>query len=180
MIRIMGLDLSITATGVCLPDASTYTITGKAAAKDTRLTVIRDRISQDIAGHGVDAVVIEDLPTHAHGAGITGMVHGTVRTLLMDMGIPYVVITPATLKKFATGKGNANKAAMILAAYKRGGIEFADDNRCDAWWLYQAGRDYYGHPAFTLPAAQRRSLDAADWAQAEPAVLRVAVRQAGS
>lgn len=172
MVRIMGLDLSIAATGVCLPDGGTYTIIGKADDKDHRLVIIRDRISQDITDHGVDVAVIEDLPTHAHGAGITGMVHGAVKTMLMDLGVPYVRVTAATLKKFATGKGNANKTAMILAAFKRGNREFTDDNQCDAWWLWIAGLTQLTGltPAGLLPAAQREVLSVPDWSPAGPAV----------
>lgn len=45
--------------------------------------------------------------------------------------VPYQGVPVGTIKKFATGKGNANKAAMIEAA-KRWGHEPADDNEADA------------------------------------------------
>jgi Holliday junction resolvasome RuvABC endonuclease subunit len=39
-----------------------------------------------------------------------------------------------TIKKAATGKGNASKADMIAAA-KRAGCFTEDDNEADAFWI---------------------------------------------
>jgi Holliday junction resolvasome RuvABC endonuclease subunit len=46
-------------------------------------------------------------------------------------GIPYEGVPVGTIKKFATGKGNANKEAMIKAMIERG-FNPADDNEADA------------------------------------------------
>lgn len=161
--RIMGLDLSITATGVCRPDRTTYTIKTKAADRDARITVIRDRIAEEL--WDVDLVVLEDFPARlqAAAAKAIGITHGSVRQVLMDFGVPYVVVPPSTLKSYATDNGGCDKAAMILAAYKRGGVEFTDDNQCDAWWLQVAGMDRTGDPPFVLPQIQRDRLDKLDW-----------------
>lgn len=161
--RILGLDLSITATGVCRPDRTTYTVKTKAADRDARITVIRDRIAEEL--WDVDLVVLEDFPARlqAAAAKAIGITHGSVRQVLLDFGVPYVVVPPSSLKFYATGSGNADKAAMILAAYKRGGIEFKDDNQCDAWWLHLAGKDRTGDPLFPLPQAQRDCLGKLDW-----------------
>jgi len=165
-LRVAGLDLSITAPGIALPDGTTHTIKTHPKEGDRRLQRIATEIGRALNGdedNDVDLVVIEDLPTHAKSAGITGMVHGAVRLILLDSCIPYVLVTPATLKAFATGKGNADKTAMAVAALKRAGREFADDNQCDAWWLRAAGLDWYGQPEFTLPQAQRDRLSKVDW-----------------
>lgn len=167
--RVLGLDLSITATGIAYRDGSTGTCGGPSERGDSRLLTIEDHVEIAIGGEDaglgphVDLAVIEDLPTHAKAAGITGMVHGTVRRLLMRHNVSYVVLTPATLKAFATGKGTADKTAMAMAAYKRTGREFADDNQCDAAWLRWAGLDWLGFPEFTLPAAHRDRLKKANW-----------------
>jgi hypothetical protein len=158
--RILGLDLSITATGYALPDGQTSTFKSPGRG-DWRLVAIKNVI----AGYSdaVDVAVIEDLPTHAKSAGITGMVHGAVRTVLMEAGIPYVLVTPATLKAYATGKGNADKTAMAIAALKRAGREFGDDNQCDAAWLRWAALDWYGAAEFEMPKAQRDRLGKVTW-----------------
>ena len=40
-----------------------------------------------------------------------------------------------TLKKYATGKGNAKKQEMLMQIYKRWGVEFNDDNAADSYAL---------------------------------------------
>lgn len=161
MTAVLGLDLSISATGVAAPDGSTSTIKTRDRDGDRRLTHIRDTIAGLCAG--VDLAVVEDLPTHAHSAGITGMVHGAVRVALLDAGVPYALVTPATLKKYATGNGSVKKSGMILAAYKRFGVEFDDEDQCDAAWLRAAGLDQLGEPLAVLPAAQRQALAKVRW-----------------
>ena len=154
--RVVGLDLSITATGVC-DGAGARTIKPASSDGDRRLVQIVAEI-RPIA-YGADLVVIEDLPTHAHSAGITGMVHGAVRHMLLS-GPPYVTVPPATLKKYATGRGNAGKPEMAVALFKRAGIELADDNQVDAWWLRAAGHELLGEPLVPMPTAQVDALKA--------------------
>ncbi|GAA1765776.1 hypothetical protein [Streptomonospora arabica] len=158
--RVLGLDLSVTASGVARDDGATETIKPKRQG-DQRLTEIR-KIVGDVTG-GAELVVIEDFVVRSAASSITGMVHGAVRELLLSRGIPYAVIAPATLKAFATGKGNGDKTAMAMAAYKRAEREFADDNQCDAWWLRQAGLHHLGRPEFSLPADQVARLDKVAW-----------------
>lgn len=158
--RILGLDLSISATGFALPNGYTSTITTSWKG-DWRLVAVKHAVAQ--ACPDIDMAVLEDLPTHARAAGITGMVHGAVRAVLLEAGVPYVLVTPATLKAYATGKGNADKTAMAIAALKRAGREFGDDNQCDAWWLRAAGLDWYGHAEFDMPKTQRDRLSKVTW-----------------
>lgn len=155
---VTGLDLSITATGVAV-DGMTWTIRPTEKG-DKRLSEIREGIRRALA---CQFVAIEDLPTHAKAAGITGMVHGVVRAYLCDWRTPYALITPASVKKYATGKGNADKTAMALAAFKRAGVEFGDDNQCDAWWLRAMALDYYGSPVVEVPQSHRVALDGVTW-----------------
>lgn len=164
---VVGLDLSIAATGVCWraserAPVKVETWKGKPADGDSRLEVIATTVA-DLVDDDTDLVVIEDLPTHARSAGITGMVHGAVRVELIRAGVPYALVSPATLKTFATGRGNADKTAMALAAYKRAGVEFSDDNECDAWWLWVAGMVRLGAGPLELPARQIAALDKARW-----------------
>lgn len=157
--RVVGLDLSMTATGIAWCDGSTYTVKTKRDG-DRRLPEICHEVGIAVAERGIDLVVIEDLPTHAHGAGITGMVHGAVRAYLLRLRVPYVLLTPATLKKYATGRGNAGKPEMAVALFKRAGLELTDDNQVDAAWLRFAGLQMLGHPAVQVPAAQVAALPA--------------------
>jgi Holliday junction resolvasome RuvABC endonuclease subunit len=162
--RVLGLDLSLTATGVALPNGSCHTIKTSPSDGDLRLVQIAESIRVAITVSGpIDLAVIEDLPVGARAAGITGMVHGVVRRELAAAGVPYALVSPATLKAYATGAGNVDKTAMAMAAYKRAGVEFADDNQCDAWWLRAAGHERLDEPLVGLPAAQVARLAKAKW-----------------
>jgi Holliday junction resolvasome RuvABC endonuclease subunit len=173
--RVVGLDLSLTATGIAYRDGCTGTVRTRTADGDRRLVQIAEAVHIAIGGEQIglgplpDLVVIEDLPTHARAAGIVGMVHGAVRTVLLDAGVPYAVVPPASLKSYATGKGNADKTQMALATYKRAGLELADDNQVDAWWLRAAGLQHLGAPCVTVPAAQCDRLAKVDWPVVVPA-----------
>jgi len=160
--RVVGLDLSMTATGIAWCDGTTYTVATKLTG-DRRLLGICQEVAIAIDGRSIDLVVIEDLPTHAKSAGITGMVHGAVRAWLIRHNVPYALVTPASLKKYATGKGNCGKPEMAVAAYKRLGREPADDNQVDALWLRAAGLDHLGHPVADMPKTHRAALDAVTW-----------------
>lgn len=50
-------------------------------------------------------------------------------------GIQYAGYSASEIKKFATGKGNANKEAMVKAAQERYGYEGDNDNVADALHL---------------------------------------------
>ncbi|MCX4615741.1 crossover junction endodeoxyribonuclease RuvC [Streptomyces mirabilis] len=175
-LRVIGLDLSITSTGVCLPDGTTYRIKTRAKDGDRRLLHVRDDIADDLVACRPQLAVIEDLPTkmHATALKIIGKLHGVVVGALLDAEVPYAYVSPATLKRFATDKGNATKQQMADAAYLAAGAEFPGDlnakgdggDMCDAWWLRAAGHDWCGLPQFTMPQAQRDYLSKGDWPDA--------------
>ncbi|MGW4043024.1 Holliday junction endonuclease [Streptomyces sp. NPDC004721] len=171
LVRVLGLDLSMTATGICLPDGTTRTIKTNSKDGDHRLQTIVNEVglalgeSADGCGDAVDLVVMEEAPPGLKGPAIKAihMVHGAVRLRLLDFDTPYVMVNPTTLKAYATGSTSADKTAMAMAAYKRAGREFADDNQCDAWWLRAAGLEACGTPEFELPKAQRERLVKVTW-----------------
>jgi Holliday junction resolvasome RuvABC endonuclease subunit len=57
-----------------------------------------------------------------------------IKAFAEDNEIDYRGYSPTEIKRHATGKGNANKEAMMQAARERGWL-FADDNHADALWL---------------------------------------------
>jgi Holliday junction resolvasome RuvABC endonuclease subunit len=169
---VTGLDLSLTATGVALPNGVTRTLATRAGDGDRRLSVIAntlyDLLSGSEAWNTAEIVVIEDLPAHARAAGITGMVHGAVRVLLIEAAVPYALVPPASLKKYATGRGNATKADMRMALYQRAGLDLRDDNQVDAWWLRTMGLDALGAPVVPMPKTHRAALDKVAWPEVRP------------
>lgn len=161
--RIMGVDPSMSATGLCMPDGSTATIKPKGDG-DARLLFIEQRMTRAVVIARPDVVVIEDLQGDVRGpaAKVLPMVQATVRLVLLRAGVPYAKVNPSTLKAFALGH-QGDKAAMILAAFKRAGREFADDNECDAFWLRAAGHAAYGSPVLDLPKANEEALRKTLW-----------------
>lgn len=82
---------------------------------------------------GVDAVYFEEIRRHA-GTDASHVYGGLLATLTAwceDRGIPYGGVPVGTIKRYATGKGNADKQAMIAAVRQRG-FDPADDNEADA------------------------------------------------
>jgi Holliday junction resolvasome RuvABC endonuclease subunit len=156
---VLGLDLSLTAVGIAEPGRlSTYKTKAKG---DRRLEDIAHELRQITgAWRPVDLIVIEDLPFGIRNAaaGALGMLHGAIRLELLRQRVPYLTVTPATLKTYATGRGNAQKPDMRMELYKRTGEDVADDNQVDAMWLRLIGLDSCGIPDLDLPQTHRRAL----------------------
>lgn len=161
---VVGIDPSLTATGVCgagLPFTVPTSPTGSG---------VRDRLARirTITGHVANStpwaalVVIEGPSFAAEKAGQAHLRAGLWWQLVATMdarGCDVVEIPPATLKKFATGRGNASKSDMRMALYQRFDFDLADDNQVDAWWLRQAGLHLLERPdAIPLPKDQLAAL----------------------
>lgn len=96
---------------------------------------------------GVDAA-------HVYGgllAILTKMCDGVTPT------IPYQGYPVGTIKKLATGKGNADKAKMLAAARARWGPTVEDDNQADALWTLALAESEYGSPASQI-CPERKAL----------------------
>lgn len=79
------------------------------------------------------AVFYEEVRAHkgTDAAHIYGGLQATLTAFCEEMKIPYEGVPVATIKKSATGKGNAGKPQMI-AAVRKLGFEPTDDNEADA------------------------------------------------
>lgn len=153
MTAVIGIDPSLDGTGLAWGD-QLATVRGEG---DRRLQVIRQRVG--LLARDAQLAVVEDLPTHAKGAGLTGMAQGVVRLALLDEQVPYVLVPAASLKKYATGRGNATKPDMRVELLKRAGLDIRDDNQVDAYWLRAIGCDMAGEPLLTMPQTHRVALD---------------------
>lgn len=168
--RLLALDLSIVASGVTTPDGirsdgsmdmlQMSTIRTRREG-DLRLSEIKSKVRSlaTMTGPVVDWVVMEDVPkARAYAIKDLAMVHGAVRTMLIEEGVPYLVVPPATLKKYATGKGTSPKPDLRMSLYKRTGLDLSDDNQVDAAWLWALGHDLAGDPVLTMPQVNRSVL----------------------
>lgn len=165
--RILGLDLSITCTGVAFPDDTTAMIRPRGQGY-ARLLGIENRIDAAVRIGRPDLAVIEDIRAGLKGdaAKVIPMVHAAALLPLLRYGVPYVFVNASTLKLYATGYGGADKAAMAVAALTYAGREFTGDkggDQCDAWWLRAAGHAAYGEPVVRVPKANTDALREVAW-----------------
>lgn len=86
-----------------------------------------------LSADGIDAVYFEEIRRHlgTDAAHIYGGLMATLTGWCEHHNIPYQGVPVGTIKKHATGKGNASKSEMIQAA-KGYGITPLDDNEADA------------------------------------------------
>lgn len=174
--RVVGLDLSLTATGICTgpmfaADPTTYhaeTVNPGSRPDPERMAFIRDEVLDATAGTSTDLVVVEGFSFASKGNAVyqIGGLGWIIRLALTEARVPWVLVTPSQLKLYATGKGSGkgtDKIAMGVAAMERAGVRFEDDNQCDAWWLRLMGLDHYGVAPVTLPAKNREALTKVDW-----------------
>ena len=165
--RIMGLDLSITCTGVAFPDGSTAVIKPRGKGYG-RLLGIEERLCASVRLARPDLAVVEDIRAGLKGdaAKVVPMVHAVAILALGRAGVPYVFVNASTLKLYATGHGGADKENMALAALTYAGREFPGDrggDMCDAWWLRAAGYATYGEPVVRVPQLHLDALRAVAW-----------------
>jgi Holliday junction resolvasome RuvABC endonuclease subunit len=147
MTQIMGLDLSLTSTGVSIGGLTT-SIKSKSKGSE-RLLEIRNEIIELVGTSGVEIVAVEGYSyasrhSQAHSIGELG---GVIRVALRELGIPIVVIPPTCRAKFATGKGNSGKSEVMSAISAKTGIIWSGgdgNDRCDAWILEQMTLTYLG------------------------------------
>ena len=81
----------------------------------------------------IEAIWFEEVRRHAgtDAAHVYGGLMATLTAWAELRGVPYEGVPVGTIKKHATGRGNADKQAMIAAARARG-FSPADDNEADA------------------------------------------------
>ena len=135
---ILALDLGTTTGWACgHPGAiisSTWDLKpGRYDGGGMRFVKFRARLTELHAAVGFTVVYFEEVRRHA-GTGAAHVYGGLMATLTEWCEvhkIPYSGVPVGTIKKHATGKGNASKEQMIEAARARG-HEPVDDNEADA------------------------------------------------
>lgn len=176
-LRIVGLDLSLTATGVAMLAGErtiTKTIRSKGKADDglaTRALRLHN-LSLDIlhiAATG-DVVIIEQ-PAYGQTGGShhdrSGLWWLVMDGLTVDAERElFAEVTPQGVKMYATGKGNASKSEVLAAVIKRyPQADVANDNEADALVLAAIGARLAGAPVEdSLPATHLRAMEKVRWA----------------
>jgi crossover junction endodeoxyribonuclease RuvC len=172
---IVGLDLSLTGTGVVIVDDAdlvrTRLIETKGHRADTlaqrhaRLCTIRAAIHH-LVPQRTAMVLIEGPALGAMG----GSMHDRsglwwmITDLLLDLGHKVVEVVPQARMRYATGKGSAKKDVVLAAAIKRyPHVEIIDNNIADAMVLAGMGRRAILHPIDDMPQAHWLAMDKVRW-----------------
>ena len=140
---VIGIDLSMTATGICWGHNKAETLRFRNNKRDPkgdmRLCRIRDMIDLKLGLYQPQLVVIEGFVPYGTGSQILAMVHGVAREVLAHRGANVMQVSPSSLKKWAAGHGKATKQDMLEALPTGVDASKWDDNAVDAWWLRRAG-----------------------------------------
>ena len=148
----LALDLG-TTTGWALRTPEAVILSGTVSFRPSRydgggMRYLRFRawleeLAEDAGS--LSAVWFEEVRRHAgtDAAHTYGGFLATMTSWAEQRSLPYQGVPVGTIKRFATGRGNAPKAAM-LAAIRARGFQPADDNEADAlaillWAVETAG-----------------------------------------
>ena len=176
--NIVGLDLSLTATGIATEVGTEVLRTDLRGCE--RLERLEAKIMTRVGcfhavggwtadpydGRLADLVVLEDYAySRSNQAHQIGELHGVIRLALHEAGIPVALVAPTARAKYATGSGRAGKAEVLAAAIRRLGYGGHDDNEADALWLREMGLDRHAGEGRLpwVPESHRVALDKVDW-----------------
>ena len=118
---ILGIDQSLTHTGLCIIDKDKKNINAfgiktnnKKLNQYERIAYIANEIEKVILDYKIEKINIEGLAFGVKGMTlqILAGLQYTILFIANRLNIEYEIIPPKTLKKKATGKGNATKKEM--------------------------------------------------------------------
>lgn len=145
--KILALDLG-TTTGWALHDgvisSGTWNLrTDRYSGGGMRYLRFKQQLQGILTAVGkIDAIYFEEVRRHVgtDAAHVYGGLMAHLTAWCEENGIPYQGVPVGTIKKHATGKGNASKADMIQAARQKGHAP-KDDNEADAlallYWVME-------------------------------------------
>lgn len=149
---VLGIDPSLTGFAVTALSSHgqfhswLYKSSHKGVDRLIDISMFLSMKIQDLQSRNFDVhdVAIEDSVVMSHSAVVLGELHGTLKVALRNAlprsrGKYPQKIPPTMVKKFATDRGNAKKNEVMLAVYKKWGVEFRDDNLADSYVLARIG-----------------------------------------
>lgn len=159
--NVLGLDLSLTSTGYAI-DRPTQLHVGRLTNNLTgpeRLNWIAHEVVA--LAEQADLTAIEGYafarPNQAHQVGELG---GTVRLELWRRNLPYVEVPPSTVKKYATGRGNADKETVLAECIRRLGYMGSSTDEADALWVRAVVLEAAGCPPVEMPQGHVEAIHA--------------------
>lgn len=139
--RVVGIDPSTKRIGFAFADGRTMSIAAHAGAEDParRLYELRNMVTGYLVRYPPlpDLVALEGYALDSPGRLALvrlGELGGVLRCALFDLDVPFVQIPPTSLKRYATGRGNASKEQMEARARELGSA-CTNHDEADAWLL---------------------------------------------
>lgn len=160
---VLGLDLSLTRTGMASADLVAGAILTRAlesTRKDHhRLQYLVESIALAADTHDLIAIEGPSFRSHDRGFHDSAGFHWLVRHRMWQMRKPVIIIPPATRMKYATGKGGGKLATKVLVheATRRLWPKLAlkTHDEADALILAAIGARKAGHPFDPNPGIER-------------------------
>lgn len=197
-LRVVGLDLSLTSTGVSDGQSVHVFRTFAGEQLEARLDHLTRQCLRFVLsstqwtdgqpeGKSADLVCIEGAAYGAKGDAVDQLagLRLMVRTRLWRLGVPFAIVSPTGLKAYTTGNGRSSKAQMVAALAERHGLDLkavkvahGKYDMADAYALAAMGYAYIRQPLPTTgPPAPLASLLAVKWPDAATALQLSAVQQ---
>lgn len=169
MATVVGLDLSLTGTGLARYEAGSFhhaahlkTPSTKIKGHD-RLHLILEEVDWFCRDAGL--VVIEGLTFQFDAERANAGLAWLVRHQLWYQRIPYAILGAPNRAQYATGDGRASKAQVIEAVNSDlfPGARTGNDNEADAIVLAAAGLRQFAQPVDNVPEANWIALKKGKW-----------------
>jgi Holliday junction resolvasome RuvABC endonuclease subunit len=142
MRKVIGIDPGMT-TGWAYTTDSGIVIAGSWKLKnqeDHELVVLFSNVCELIDKVVPEVVCYEEPVARGMAARSLNRQMGVIILACEVCATPHYPVNPGTLKKHATGMGNATKEDMAEALWGRGGYREGDHNAVDAHWLADYAR----------------------------------------
>lgn len=149
--RYVGIDYSLTSPCICIFEGETFSFDKCAFHFLTSAPKFEDKFGSNIFGHSHEVFSCDEqryfniaswvlkhlkdgdkIIIEGYSMGSTGRVFniaenaGLLKHYLWTANMQYQVVPPTVIKKFATGKGNANKDAIQQSFINETGVNIKD------------------------------------------------------
>ena len=135
---------TIELTSGCVHSGTWMLMDKRLTSPGMRFLALKKELETLATVEPITMLFFEEVRRHVgtHAAHVYGGLIATLMLWCEERSIPYMSIPVATIKKHATGKGNADKEKMVAAAKKKwANIKIKDDNQADALWILDCGKE---------------------------------------
>lgn len=137
---ILALDIATKTGYYSLNEGGTWDFSeGKRRNDNKQHKAFRDTLISFIKENNIRQIVAEDVNVNNHFTDMRKLCEfrGILKEVCDELSLPEPeFVNVATLKKWTTGDGRADKKKMMEFCYKRYGITPVDDNHSDAVCIF--------------------------------------------